>query len=81
MEYLISFIAGILILLVFTFILKVSGKLIIKLLLNALIGGIVIFLINFFGSPLGISIELTFFSAIIVGIFGVFGVILLLILG
>ncbi len=81
MEYLISFIAGILILLVFTFILKISSKLIIKLLLNALIGGIVIFLINFFGSPLGISIELTFFSAIIVGIFGVFGVILLLILG
>lgn len=81
MEYLISFIAGILILLVFTFILKISSKLIIKLLLNALIGGIIIFLINFFGSPLGISIELTFFSAIIVGIFGVFGVILLLILG
>lgn len=81
MEYFISFMVGVLILMLITFLFKVSGKIIMKLLMNALVGGIMIFLINFFASPIGISIDLTLFSAIIVGMFGVFGIILLLIFG
>ncbi len=81
MEYFISFMVGVLILMLITFLFKVSGKIIMKLLMNALVGGIMIFLINFFAGPIGISIDLTLFSAIIVGMFGVFGIILLLIFG
>ena len=81
MEYFISFMVGIFILLVITFLFKISTKIIIKLLLNAIAGGIAIFIINIFGDPFGISINLTLFSAIIVGMFGMFGILLLLLIG
>ena len=56
-------------------------KLLVKLLLNALIGFVVLFLLNFFGDPLGIYIELNFLHALVVGVLGIPGIILLLIIG
>lgn len=79
MELLISFAVGILILVLFAKLLKFSSGLIIKLLMNALVGGIIILVINTLGSGIGLNIELNFISAVIVGIFGVLGVIFLII--
>lgn len=51
-----------------------------KLLVNTLFGFVILFLINFFGQYVGISLEMNTFNAIITGVFGVPGVILLLLL-
>ena len=51
----------------------------VKLLLHALVGFAALFLLNFFGASLGISLELTWFNAIVTGVLGVPGVLLLLI--
>lgn len=52
----------------------------IKLLFHALIGYAALFLLNFFGSTVGITLELNWTNALITGILGLPGVILLLIL-
>ena len=51
-----------------------------KLFVNALIGAAILLIINFFGAVIGISISISFLSALIVGILGVPGVIILLLL-
>lgn len=51
-----------------------------KLFVNALIGAAILLIINFFGTVIGISISISFLSALIVGILGVPGVIILLLL-
>ena len=48
----------------------------VKLLLHALVGFAALFLLNFFGASLGISLELTWFNAIVTGVLGVPGVLL-----
>ena len=50
----------------------------IKLLLHALIGYAALFLLNFFGSTVGITLELNWTNALITGIFGLPGVVVLL---
>ena len=54
-------------------------KLILKLAVNSLIGGLLIFLFNLAGSSIGIMIPLNMFNAVIVGILGLPGAVLLLI--
>ena len=51
-----------------------------KLLIHAASGYIALLVLNFFGGIVGLSIEITWVSAIIVGILGLPGVILLLIM-
>ncbi len=51
-----------------------------KLFCHALIGFAALFLLNFFGSVIGISLELNWINAIITGVLGLPGVVLLLIL-
>lgn len=51
-----------------------------KMLLNAVLGFVVLFLFNFFGDYIGLSIPITTVSALITGIFGVPGVIVLALL-
>ncbi len=51
-----------------------------KLLLHAVCGFVMLFLLNFFGSVIGISLEMTWLNAIVSGILGVPGVIILLVL-
>lgn len=51
-----------------------------KMLINALVGFVVLFLLNFAGSLVGLSLGINWFNALIVGIFGAPGVVLLLLL-
>ncbi len=51
-----------------------------KMLLNAVLGFVVLFLFNFFGDYIGLSIPITTLSALITGFFGVPGVIVLALL-
>ena len=55
-------------------------KLIIKIVLNGLIGGVIIFLINWIGAGFGFTLPLEWWSAILVGLLGVPGVIILAII-
>ena len=53
-------------------------KIIIKLILNSLLGGIIIVLINLIGVAVNLHIGLNIFTAIFVGILGIPGAILLI---
>lgn len=55
-------------------------KIILKLVLNSLIGGAVILIINALGSGLGIAIPLNFLNAVITGVLGLPGAVLLILL-
>lgn len=79
MEYL-SFFIAVLILFVVLKIISLPLKLIIKLMINAFIGGVVLFLINMVGASFGLYITITWISALIVGFFGVPGVVLVVLL-
>lgn len=50
-------------------------KLLLKLLLNAAIGFILLFAVNFIGGFIGLHITITWINALIAGVFGVPGVI------
>ena len=78
MEYLGFFIA-ILVLFIILKILALPLKIIIKLMLNAFIGGVVLFLLNIVGARFGLIIDINWISTLLVGFFGVPGVILVLI--
>lgn len=56
-------------------------KKIIKLAINVGLGVLMIYLVNTFGSAIGITIPFNIVTALIAGIFGVPGVILLIIIG
>lgn len=77
---LLAWVAGIILVIVFGKALKVPFKLAIKLLINGFLGGMVILLINLFGQNIDFYIPLNIFSALIVGILGLPGVILIIIL-
>lgn len=51
-----------------------------KLLINALVGFVVLFFLNFAGNIVGLSLGINWFNAIVVGVFGAPGVVLLLLL-
>ena len=51
-----------------------------KLLLHALFGFVFLFIFNFFGSIVGITLGLNWLNAIVTGVLGIPGVILLLLL-
>ena len=61
-------------------ILKGPMKLALKVFLHALMGFVFLFIFNVLGAWVGIGIPMTWPSAIITGVFGVPGVVLLLIL-
>lgn len=61
-------------------ILLVPFKLIVKLVLNALIGGVLLVLFNLIGSPLGLSVGINVVTASIVGFLGIPGLILLILI-
>ena len=52
-----------------------------KLLLNALSGFFFLLIFNFFGGIVGLNVPITWLNAIVTGVFGVPGVIVLLLLG
>ena len=49
-----------------------------KLLLNTALGFVLLWLVNFFGGEIGLSLSLTLPSALVVGFLGIPGVLLLL---
>ena len=52
-------------------------RFIFKLLINTVLGFVLLWLINFFGAGLGITLELTLLNALVVGFLGIPGVLLL----
>lgn len=57
-----------------------SAKIIGKLVWNGVIGLILLFLFNIIGGIIGLNIEPTFINALVAGVFGVPGIIVLLLL-
>ena len=76
----ITFLACIVFLFLFGRIFILPLKSIFKLILNSVLGGILIYMINMIGGAWGFSIGLNFFTSIFVGILGIPGAILLIIL-
>ena len=76
----ITYLACICFLFLFGRIFIVPIKKILKLVLNSIIGGVVIFLINLVGANFGFHIGLNFFTSILVGLLGLPGVVVLVII-
>lgn len=79
MEYL-SFLVALIVLFLVLKIIAAPIKIIIKLMLNALAGGVVLFLINMIGAGFGFVLDINWITSLIVGIFGMPGVILVILL-
>ena len=73
-------VVGVLLLVLLGKLFRTSLKLALKLLSNALIGFAALLLLNFVGAPLGVSLNLNWFNAIVAGALGVPGVIILLLI-
>ncbi len=71
---------GILVLWLFCKLLKLSLKIIWKLVVNSLLGALILILFNLVGSLFGLVLPITFLSALVAGVFGVPGVIVLALL-
>ncbi len=81
MKYLYIVIIAALLLVVLKYVFNVSLKTLGELLLNIVIGLIVLWLVNQFGGAIGIpNIPINLLTALIVGVFGLPGVIVLIIL-
>jgi len=72
--------AGFFLFSLFIKIIKGPIKLIFKLLINAALGFVALWLINFFGDPIGLSLGVNWINALIIGVFGFPGVVVLAIL-
>ena len=73
-----AFLAGLLILRVFGAVLKLSVKVMWKLIVNAVCGAVILLLFNFFGGFFNLTIAITPLRALLTGVLGIPGVILLL---
>lgn len=76
-----AFMAGLLILKLLCKLLKVSVKIVARLIGNAILGAVILLVFNFVGGIFGVTLDITPFRALLVGVLGVPGVILLLIFG
>ncbi len=81
MASVLSFAIGVFILYIVGSILMFPIKMLFRMIGSALAGGILLVVVNLFGSLIGLNIEITPLNAIIVGILGIPGVVLLLIFG
>lgn len=71
---------GVAVLFIVLKLLALPMKIIIKLVINGLVGGLVIFVVNLIGANFGFTIDLTWITALIVGFLGVPGVVIVTIL-
>ena len=71
---------GVAVLFIVLKLLALPMKIIIKLVINGLVGGLVIFIVNLIGANFGFMIDLTWITALIVGLLGVPGVVIVTIL-
>jgi len=75
-----AYIFGIMMLFLLAKLLLVPIKIIWKLIVNALVGGVALFLLNIIGGLFGLHIQINIITALITGIFGVTGIVMILIL-
>lgn len=75
-----AFLFGLVLLYIVGMLLVIPLKVIFKLIINGIIGGLILFLFNLIGGLFGLGIAINPLNAIIVGLLGVPGVVLLLIL-
>lgn len=75
----ITYLACICFIFIFGRIFIVPLKKILKLVLNSILGGIVIFIINLIGGNFGFHIGLNFFTSILIGLLGLPGVVCLIV--
>ncbi|MBZ2175040.1 pro-sigmaK processing inhibitor BofA family protein [Schnuerera sp. xch1] len=75
-----AFLFGLFLLYIVGMLLVIPIKLIIKLVINGVLGGILLLVVNFIGGFIGFSIVINPLTAVIAGIFGIPGVILLILL-
>ena len=80
MSYLTMVLVAIIVLLVAKFVLNLNVRRIIELAINIVLGILVLWLLNKFGGGLGISIPINVITAIVVGVLGIPGVIILVLL-
>lgn len=76
----ISFVLGLALLYIIGLLLVIPIRILIKLIVNGLIGGVLLFIFNIIGGLFGLGITINPLNAIIVGFLGVPGVVLILIL-
>ncbi len=76
----IAYVFGLILLYIVGWVLLVPLKIVIKLIYNSIIGGVILILINVVGGFLGIHIGINPLTAIIAGVLGIPGVVLLLLL-
>ena len=76
----IAYLACICFIFIFGRIFIVPIKKILKLVLNSILGGVVIFIINLIGANFGFHIGLNFFTSILIGLLGLPGVVCLIII-
>ncbi|HHW47692.1 MAG TPA: pro-sigmaK processing inhibitor BofA [Clostridiaceae bacterium] len=76
----VAYVVGIIFLFILGRFLLFPLKVILKLVYNALLGAVVLLLINLVGGLFGFRIALNFFSAFIAGVLGIPGIALLIIL-
>jgi inhibitor of the pro-sigma K processing machinery len=75
-----AWIIGVLIVFAFGKVMLLPLKIIFRLVINGILGGLAIVIINLIGTPLGFTISLNLISALVAGILGLPGIILLVIL-
>ncbi len=81
MYYLYVVLVAAILLLVLKYVFNVSYKTLGELLLNILLGMLILWLVNKFGGSIGIpNIPINFITALVVGIFGLPGVIVIILL-
>ncbi|HWR31353.1 MAG TPA: pro-sigmaK processing inhibitor BofA family protein [Negativicutes bacterium] len=74
-----AYAVGILLILLFGRILVIPLKMVLNLVYNGLIGGLVLWMVNLIGSPMGFSLPITVWTALLVGLLGLPGVVLLIV--
>ena len=74
----VAYAVGIVLILVLGRILVFPLKVVLKLVYNGLIGGLALWLVNLIGAPLGFILPITVWTALLVGLLGIPGVLLLI---
>ena len=78
MPIFVAYAVGIVLILVLGRILVFPLKVVLKLVYNGLIGGLALWLVNLIGAPLGFKLPITVWTALLVGLLGIPGVVLLI---
>ena len=79
LSVIVAYAVGILLILLLGRLLVFPLKILLSLIYNGLIGGLALWLVNFIGAPLGVSLPITIWTALLVGVLGVPGVALLIV--